>query len=74
MPSAEEILAEERKSRSGPLYHLSHGQREPDGFKSCEREKPAGSLYHLSHGQREPVGFRSLSLPEQNATLFAESP
>jgi hypothetical protein len=22
------------KSRSGPLYHLSHGQREPDGYSS----------------------------------------
>jgi hypothetical protein len=21
-----------KKSRTGPLYHLSHGQREPDGF------------------------------------------
>jgi hypothetical protein len=25
-------FSEKKKSRSGPLYHLSHGQREPDGF------------------------------------------
>jgi hypothetical protein len=26
-----------KKSRSGPLYHLSHGQREPDGLDSLPR-------------------------------------
>jgi hypothetical protein len=28
------MLVREKKSRTDPLYHLSHGQCEPDGFVS----------------------------------------
>jgi hypothetical protein len=45
------------KSRAGPLYHLSHGQREPVGFRHSCMKEASGPLYHLSHGQREPDAF-----------------
>jgi hypothetical protein len=28
------LLSGDKKSRTGPLYHLSHGQREPDGLSA----------------------------------------
>src|SRR5262249_35706751 len=58
----------------GPLYHLSHGQREPEGPESKEGSgnQPA-PLDHLSHGQRDRLVLRSLSLPEQNALLLGTS-
>jgi hypothetical protein len=34
--SKRQIFAQ-KKSRTGSLYHLSHGQREPDGFGLCRR-------------------------------------
>jgi hypothetical protein len=58
---AKGFLPPRKKSRSGPLYHLSHGQREPDGFvhlclsKSWANEATVPPLESL--GPKKPVFF-----------------